>query len=133
MEIKTCEQYVLAELEAKRREAESLEKKLADTIAERDAMKAKADALERKLGEEPNTMEAAVIKTGRQNLFHDCTYATVTDIKNRDGEVIPFRVWCEEAMRDYGRPKGVSVSEFIEFFEPEFRKEYEEKMPEVTE
>lgn len=133
MEIKTCEQYVLAELEAKRRESESLEKKLEDAIAERDAMKAKADALERKLGEKPNTMEAAVIKTGRQNLFHDCTYATVTDVKNRDGEVIPFRVWCEKAMRDYGRPKGVSVSEFIEFFEPEFRKEYEEKMPEVTE
>lgn len=133
MEIKTCEQYVLAELEAKRREAESLEKKLEDAIAERDAMKAKADALERKLGEKPNTMEAAVIKTGRQNLFHDCTYATVTDVKNSHGEVIPFRVWCEEAMRDYGRPKGVSVSEFIEFFEPEFRKEYEEKIPEVTE
>lgn len=133
MEIRTCEQFVLAVLENKSREVESLEKKLSQAIAERDAMKSKADELERKLGEEPNTMEAAVIKTGRQNLFHDCTYATVTDVKNRDGEVIPFRVWCEEAMRDYGRPKGVSVSEFIKFFEPEFREAYEEKMPEVTE
>lgn len=128
MEIRTCEQFVLAVLKNKSREIERLEKKLASAIAERDAMKTKADDLERELGREPGTIEAAVIKVGRQNLFHDCTYATVTDVKNRDGETIPFRVWCEEAMRDYGRPKGVSVSEFIEFFEPEFREAYDGKL-----
>lgn len=133
MEIKTCEQYVLAELEAKMRDVESLKKKLEDAIAERDAMKAKADDLERKLGEEPGTLEAAVIKTGRKSLFDSCTWATITQAKGTTGETIPFRVWCEDCMKDYGRPKGVSVAEFVEYFEPEFREEYEKKMPEGDE
>lgn len=133
MEIRTCEQFVLAVLDNKSREVERLEKKLSQAIAERDAIKAKADELERKLGEEPGTLEAAVIKAGRKSLFNSCTWATITEVKGTTGEPIPFRVWCEDCMRDCGRPKGVSVAEFVEYFEPEFRKEYEQKMPEVTE
>ena len=133
MEITTCEQYVLSELDAKQREVEDLGEELAIAIAERDAMKAKAEKLERELGREPGTLEAAVIKVGRKNLFYNCTYAAVTSVEYSNGEKIPFRVWCEDAMRNYGMPKGVSVSEFIEFFEPEFREEYRSKLGEESE
>lgn len=132
-DVNTCEQYVLAELNAKSLEVERLEQQLEEAKAERDAMADKAKELERKLGEEPGTLEAAVIKAGRASLFDSCTWATITEAKGTTGEPIPFRVWCEDCMKDYGRPKGVSVAEFVEYFEPEFRKEYEKKMPEGDE
>ena len=125
MEITTCEQYVLSELEAKDREIDELEEKLRKALAERDDMRLRAEELERKLGEEPGTLEACVVKTGRRKLFDDCTWTNATNAVDVSGGIVPFRVWCEDAMRGYGLPSDVSNGEFIEFFEPEFEEEYE--------
>lgn len=133
MEIKTCEQYVLSELEAKSREVESLEEQLHQAVKERDNMKLRAEELERKLNAEPGTLEAHVTKEGRERVFDNCTYANVTDVFDDDGKPYQFRLWCEECMRDYGRPKGVSADEFIRFFEPEFRAIYDRKLKEAEE
>lgn len=133
MEIKTCEQYVLSELEAKSREVESLEEQLRQAVIERNNAKLRAEELERKLNAEPGALEANVIKEGRERVFDRCTYATVTDAFGDDGKPYQFRVWCEECMKDYGRPKGVSADEFIRFFEPEFRAIYDRKLKEAEE
>lgn len=133
MEIKTCEQYVLSELEAKSREVESLEEQLNQAVKERDNMKLRADELERKLNAEPGKLEAHVIKEGRERVFDSCTYANVTDAFDDDGKPQQFRIWCEDSVKDYGRPKGVSVDEFIRFFEPEFRAIYDSKLKEAEE
>lgn len=125
MEITTCEQYVLASLEAKDREIDELEDRLVNAIAERDDMQRRVSELERKLDEEPGTLEACVVKAGRRKIFDDCTWTNITKVVDGSGEFVPFNVWCEDAVRDYGRPSGVSVSDFVEFFKPEFEDEYE--------
>lgn len=125
MEIRTCEQYVLAELEAAQDENARL-------AQENERLQAQCEILERQLGAEPSRLEAYVTAYGRKKLFKDLTYSSES-VRDSSGETVPFRVWCEESMRDYGRPKWLSTAEFIEFFEPEFRKEYDEKLAEVDE
>lgn len=128
MEIKNCEQYVLAELEAARKESKRLEGELARAIMERDNMKLRAEELWSRLNAEPGTLEKAVIKEGRDRLFGGATYADSTPATDADGNPYAFRIWCEECMSGYGRPKGVSVDEFIRYFEPEFRKAYDKQL-----
>lgn len=127
MELTTCEQYVLAELEAAQARVESLTDENASLQARLLLAEERVNALQ---NAKPSRIEAYVTECGRKQLFKDCTYATSTDVKGSDGQLMPFRVWCEECMRDYGRPEWLSVSEFIEFFEPEFRQAYERRVQE---
>lgn len=127
MEYENCEQYVLGELEDAQARNELLKN-------DNDRLDAQVKLLEERLeaiqNAKPSRIEAYVTACGRKQMFKDCTYATSTNVKGADGQLMPFRVWCEECMRDYGRPKWLSVSEFIEFFEPEFRQEYERRVQE---
>ena len=127
MEYENCEQYVLGELE----EAQARNERLKN---DNDRLDAQCKLLEERLeaiqNAKPSRIEAYVTEYGRKQLFEDCTYAKSTDVKGSDGQLMPFRVWCEECMRDYGRPKWLSTSEFIEFFEPEFRQAYERRVQE---
>ena len=127
MEYENCEQYVLGELEDAQARNELLKN-------DNDRLDAQVKLLEERLealqNAKPSRIEAYVTACGREQMFKDCTYATSTYVKGYDGQLMPFRVWCEECMRDYGRPKWLSVSEFIEFFEPEFRQEYERRVQE---
>lgn len=94
MEIKTCEQYVLDQLEQAR--------------AERDASK----------------VEQAIRKEGRRKLYRDGTgYRTSVD---DGGKLIPFSDWCIEHVGYSSLRCGMTKSEFIAYFEPEFREEYDE-------
>lgn len=101
MEIKTCEQYVLDQLEQARAERDWLR-------GERDASKA----------------EQAIRKEGRAKLYRDGTgYRTSV---SSGGSLIPFEDWCIEHV-GYSSPRyGMTKTEFIAYFEPEFRAEYEE-------
>lgn len=96
MEIKTCEQYVLDQLEQAR--------------AERDWLR----------GE----LEQAIRKEGRRKLYRDGTgYSTSVD---DGGKLIPFSDWCIEHVGYSSLRCGMTKSEFIAYFEPEFREEYDE-------
>lgn len=113
MEIRTCEQYVLAELDRLKTENELYEldkKRLYDAIEE----------LRRPTG----VLDSYVMEYGRARLFDDLTYSG-TDVRDEDGLPIPFRTWCEERVRELGRPGWLGVAEFVEYFEPEFREQYD--------
>lgn len=107
MEIKTCEQYVLDQLEQARAERDWLRGKLMER-GERDASK----------------VEQAICKEGRHKLYRDGTgYRTSVD---DGGKLIPFSDWCIEHVGYSSLRCGMTKSEFIAYFEPEFREEYDE-------
>lgn len=127
MEVTTCEQYVLAELEEARAENERL-------MNEKDRLQAQCQLLEESLealqSSKPSRIEKYVMEQGRKAVFDDCTWAKSTPVEDVQGDTMPFRVWCEKAMRDYGRPKWLSTGEFIDFFETEFKDAYEHQVGE---
>ena len=118
MASKTCEEYVLA--------------KLAESLAENEELKAELGKAKERLdaieGAKPSALEQMVVEYGRRALFSDKTYARTTDvIKNR--ETKPYGTWCMEAMEGvYRFPKNIDKTEFMAFFEPEFREAYDEHL-----
>lgn len=100
MHVRTCEQYVLTVLE------ETLEANN-DLVLENRRLETRIKELESQLNAKPSRLEEYVNSYGRQKLFEDLTYSgwdTINTVDS-DGEQVPFRVWCEERMRNYGRPK----------------------------
>ena len=127
MEYESCEQYVLGELEEAQARNELLKN-------DNDRLDAQCKLLEERLealqNAKPSRIEAYVTAYGRKKLFGNLTWAVSTSVVGGDGKQMPFRVWCEECLRDHGRPGWMSAAEFIEFFEPEFRQEYERHVQE---
>ena len=119
MESKTCEEYVLAKLAESLAENERLKAELAKA-------KERLDAIE---GAKPSALEQMVVEYGRRSLFHDKTCAQTTNATD-DGEVVPYGTWCMEAMDIYRFPRSIDKTEFMAFFEPEFREAYEEHLEE---
>lgn len=118
MESKTCEEYVL--------------KELVKALAENEELKAELGKAKERLAavesEKPSALEQMVVEYGRRALFSDKTYARTTDVI-KDGEAKPYGTWCMEAMEGvYRFPKNIDKTEFMEFFEPEFREAYEEHL-----
>ena len=121
MEIKTCEQYVLDQLKCTENEVYSLRA----TIDEWKARCAKLEAeLKARDERDASEVEQAIRKGGRARLYRDGTgYRTSV---NSGGSLIPFEDWCIEHV-GYSSPRyGMTKTEFIAYFEPEFRAEYEE-------
>ena len=119
MEAKTCEQYVLGEL--------------AEALAVNERLKAELAKVNERLAEiegaKRPAIEQMVVEYGRRALFNDKTYARTTDVME-DGEAKPYGTWCMEAMDVYRFPKSIDKTEFMAFFEPEFREAYEERLKE---
>lgn len=118
MDAKTCEEYVLAEL--------------AKALAENERLKAELGKLKERLGAiegaKPSALEQMVVEYGSRALFSDKTYARTTNVIV-GGEAKPYGTWCMDAMKDvYRFPKGIDKTEFMAFFEPEFREAYEEQL-----
>lgn len=118
MEMTTCEQYVLAELEA----AQAANERLAQ---ENERLQAQVELMEASLNAGPTRLERWVTEKGRKALFDQCTGYS-PEVTDGNGERVPFDVFCEGYIRDYTLPKWLSKSEFSRFFEPEFRKVYDE-------
>lgn len=91
MEIKTCEQYVLDQLEQARAERDWLRGKLEQAQDEAEELRGKL--MER--GErDASKVEQAIRKEGRRKLYRDGTgYRTSVD---DGGKLIPFSDWCIE-------------------------------------
>lgn len=119
MESKTCEEYVLA--------------KLADALAENEELKAELEDAKERLdaieSAEPSALEQMVVEYGRRALFRDKMYTRTTDVIE-DGEAKPYGTWCMESMEVHGFPRSIDKTEFMAFFEPEFREAYEERLEE---
>lgn len=121
MEIKTCEQYVLDQLKCTEDEVYSLR-------AATDEWKARCAKLEAELKardeRETSKVEQAIRKTGRSMLYRDGTcYRTSV---SSGGSLIPFEDWCMEHVGYSSQRYGMTKNEFIAYFEPEFRAEYDE-------
>ena len=118
MEIKTCEQYVLAELEDAGERIYELSCALED--AEREIAKLREQSKQ-------SQTEQAIAAAGRRHFFKACfrNYVDTRDIE--------FRDWCLESTYSHLLPKGVSKLDFIEAFENEFREQYEELLAEEEE
>lgn len=122
MEYENCEQYVLGELEEAQARNELLKSDNDRLDAQCRLLKERLEALQ---SAKPSRIEAYVTAYGRKKLFADLTFAKSTPVRGADGRQMKYRVWCEECVRDYQRPDWMSAAEFIEYFEPEFRQEYE--------
>lgn len=121
MEIKTCEQYVLDQLMCTENEVYQLR-------AANDDLKARCAKLEAELKardeRETSKVEQAIRKEGRRKLYRDGTgYRTSVE---DGGKLIPFSDWCIEHVGYSSLRCGMTKSEFIAYFEPEFREEYDE-------
>lgn len=121
MEIKTCEQYVLDQLEQAQAERDWLRGKLEQAQDEAEELRGKL--MER--GErDASKAEQAIRKEGRAKLYRDGTgYRTSV---SSGGSLIPFEDWCIEHVGCSSPRYGMTKTEFIAYFEPEFRAEYEE-------
>lgn len=121
MEIKTCEQYVLDQLTCTENEVYQLR-------AANDELKARCAKLESELKardeRETSKVEQDIRKEGRAKLYRDGSgYRTNVD---DGGKLIPFSDWCIEHVSYSSLRCGMTKSEFIAYFEPEFREEYDE-------
>ena len=92
MEIKTCEQYVLDQLEQAR--------------AERDWLRGELEQAQ----DEAEELRGKLIERGERDA----------------SKVEPFSDWCIEHVGYSSLRCGMTKSEFIAYFEPEFREEYDE-------
>lgn len=121
MEIKTCEQYVLDQLEQARAERDWLRGKLEQAQDEAEELRGKL--MER--GErDASKVEQEIRKEGRAKIYRDGTgYRTSI---SRGGSLIPFEDWCMEHVGYLSQRCGMTKAEFIVYFEPEFRAEYDE-------
>ena len=119
MESKTCEEYVLA--------------KLAESLAENERLKAELGKAKERLdaieSAKPSALELMVVEYGRRALFCDKTHARTADVID-GGEVMPYGTWCMEAMDTYRFPNSIDKTEFMAFFEPEFREAYKARLEE---
>ena len=121
MEIKTCEQYVLDQLEQAQFEVDLLS-------AEIDELQARCAKLEAELKardeRDASKVEQAIREEGRRKLYSDGSGYRTSVYDN--GKLMPFDDWCIEHA-GYSRPRcGMTKNEFIAYFEPEFRAEYDE-------
>lgn len=111
MDVNTCEQYVLAELEAAQ--------------AANERLQARVEAL----SAEPTRLERWVTEKGRKALFDYCTNY-VPDVTDDGGERVPFDAFCEDYIYDRNLPKWLSKAEFARYFEPEFWRAYQDAIAE---
>lgn len=124
MEFNTCEEYVLAELADAQDAAAVLNEEVERLETENQLLKERLEA-------QPAPIEKAIAEAGRKRLFEYCTNA-YTSVKDGD-DVILFKDWCLECVLSYGIPKGVSKSQFVDAFEPEFLEAYNERLAEESE
>ena len=121
MEIKTCEQYVLDQLKCAENEVYSLRAAIDEWKARCAKLEAELKARDER---DASEVEQAILKEGRAKLYRDGSgYRTSVD---GGGKLIPFSDWCIEHVGYSTLRCGMTKSEFIAYFEPEFREEYDE-------
>lgn len=135
MEITSCEQYVLAELDYEQRRNERLQAENNRLAKRLDAMTKRAQSYYETIHREKTPIEALADETMRKAMMERFTYADVTSAKTSFPltETKTFEQWCLEAVSRYGVPKTVSQEQIIEFLEDDLRAVYDKKVKEAQE
>lgn len=121
MEIKTCEQYVLDQLMSAENEVYELSSEIDELEASCAKLKAELNARDER---DASKVEQAIRNEGRAKLYRDGTgYRTSV---SSGGGLIPFEDWCMDHVGYSSQRFGMTKAEFIAYFEPEFRAEYDE-------
>ena len=79
---------------------------------------------------ESKTCEEYVLAELAKALAENEQLKTRTTDVIEDGEAKPYGTWCMESMEVHGFPSSIDKTEFMAFFEPEFREAYEERLEE---
>lgn len=125
MEIKTCEQYVLAQLFEQQDENERI-------LAESRAMREALDEARRELADMDGRMNSAMARAireeGRRAIMDVATdgQSYKAPVRGFDGRVVPYEEWAVSALRGNDIPACVSLTEVLREFEPELRALYAE-------
>lgn len=125
MELKTCEQYVIAVLFDQQNKNHMLNRKLKHRDKRIDELTRQIEDIE---AVHDSPMQEAIRKAGRDELMRRCT-GYVCEVT--DGET--FEDWCLKDVRKCYLPEGISVLAFIKEFEPELRTRYDEQCAEARE
>ena len=121
MEIETCEQYVLDQLKCTENEVYNLRAAIDEWKARCAKLEAELKARDER---DASEVEQAIIKEGRAKLYRNgSSYRTSVD---GGGKLMPFEDWCIEHTGYPSQRCWMTKTEFIAYFEPEFRAEYEE-------
>ena len=134
MEMKTCEQYVLAELDYEQRRNGRLEAENNKLAKQLDAMAKRAKSYKETIDRPKTPIEALADKVMREEMLVRFSYADVTGVRNAlTGQVLGFDEWCREAMRLRRVPSDISDEEIIEFMRADLKGIYDEKAAALSE
>lgn len=134
MEVITCEQYVLAELDCERRRNERLVAENSRLAKQLDAMTKRANGYRRIINRDKTPIEALADRVMREEMLTSFSYAEITDVKSAfSGKLLGFDEWCHDAMRYVALADGVGEEEFIRFMRRDLKKIYDEKVTKCTE
>lgn len=129
MEIKTCEQYVLAELDYEQRRNGRLEAENSKLAKQLDAMTKRAKSYKETIDRPKTPIEALADEVMHEGMLRRFFYAGVTGVRSAlTGQVLGFDEWCREAMRLRSAPGDISDEEIIEFMRADLKAIYDEKV-----
>lgn len=128
METRTCEQYVLAELDYEQRRNGRLQAENNRLAKRLDAMTKRAKSYKEAIDRPKTPIEALADEVMREEMLRRFFYAGVTGVKNTlTGQVLGFDEWCREVMRPRSAPGDISDEEIIEFMRADLKAIYDEK------
>lgn len=134
MEINTCEQYVLAELDREKRRNERLAAENNKLSKQLDAMTKRANGYRQIIDRPKTPIEALADEVMREEMLVRFSYADVTDVKRAlTGRLLGFDEWCHEAIRLRVLPDDIDEETLTRFMRRDLRKVYDEKVAKCTE
>lgn len=134
MGTRTCEQYVLAELDCEQRRNGRLEAENSKLAKRLDAMTKRAKSYKEAIDRPKTPVEALADEVMREEMLIRFFYAGVTGVRNTlTGQVLGFDEWCREAMRPRSAPGDISDEEIIEFMRADLKAIYDEKVASLGE
>lgn len=126
MEVTTCEQYVLAELDCEKRRNERLEAENNKLAKQLDAITKQAKSYKEALDRPKTPIEVVADEVMRQEMLTRFSYAEVTGVKDLyTGKLLDFDEWCHQAVRLKTLPDGISEEELIRFMSDDLRTLYD--------
>lgn len=134
MEIKTCEQYVLAELDYEQRRNGRLEAENNKLAKQLDAMAKRAKSYKEAIDRPKTPIEVLADRVMREEMLTRFFYAGVTGVRNSlTGQTLGFDEWCREAMKLRSEPDGIDDEEIVAFLHDDLKAVYDEKAAALSE
>lgn len=134
MEINSCEQYVLAELDYEQRRNERLVAENNRLAKQLDAMTKRAKSYKETIDRPKTPIEALADEVMRQEMLTRFSYAEVTGVQDLyTGKTLDFDEWCHQAMRLKQLPDGISEETLIRFMRDDLKAIYDKEVAECTE